>query len=171
MRAFMILAAAAVASAAQAQPSQSPLALAGPDAEGSTNVVRRGSGDARPGPAANFTGQVTVRSPFRVAGSSRVGGATVSFAPGARSAWHSHPLGQTLVVTEGCGWTQVKGGSVEQICAGDVAWVGPGEIHWHGATPTTAMTHVAISETAEGQGVQWLQKVTDAEYRHKNAHP
>ena len=172
MIAFTILPAAAVAFAAQAQSSQSPLTAPHSSAEGATNVVRRGSGEARPGPAANFTGQVTVHTPFRVSGSSRMGGATVSFAPGARSAWHSHPLGQTLVVTEGCGWTQVKGGSVEQICAGDVAWVGPGKVHWHGATPTSAMAHVAISETAEGQSVQWLQKVTDAEYRlTKNSRP
>jgi quercetin dioxygenase-like cupin family protein len=161
----MILGAAAIACAAQAQPSQPPLAAAGSGGEGATNVVRRASGAPTPGPAANFTGQVTVRGSFRLPGSSRASGATVSFAPGARSAWHSHPLGQTLVVTEGCGWTQVRGGKVEEICAGDVAWVGPGQVHWHGATPTSAMTHVAISETAEGQSVQWLQKVTAAEYR------
>lgn len=160
MKAIVILAVAGVASAAQAQPSHFP-----PSPEGVTNVVRRASGLPTPGPATNFTGQVTVRSPFRLPGTSRVGGATVSFARGARSAWHSHPQGQTLVVTEGCGWTQVRGGQVEQICAGDVAWVGPGQVHWHGATPTSAMTHVAISESAEGQSVQWLQKVTDEEYR------
>lgn len=165
MRAFMIMAAVAVAFAAQARPSQSSVAETRSGAGGVTNIVPRGSGDARPGPAANFTGQVTVRGAFRLSGGSRVGGATVSFAPGSRSAWHVHPLGQTMVVTEGCGWTQVKGGPVEQICAGDVAWVGPGEAHWHGATPTTPMTHVAISESAEGESVQWLQRVTDAEYR------
>jgi len=159
MKISVIFAAAGVAFAAQAQPPPDPAA------EGVTNVARARSGEARPGPPANFTGQVSVRSAFRLEGTSRVGGATVSFAPGARSAWHVHPHGQTLVVTEGCGWTQVKGGKVEQICAGDVAWVGPGVMHWHGATPTSAMTHVAISETAEGQTVRWLQKVTDAEYR------
>jgi quercetin dioxygenase-like cupin family protein len=161
----MIVGAVAIACGAQAQPFQAPLPAANSGAEGATNVVRRASGAPTPGPAANFTGQVTVRSAFRLPGGSRVGGATVSFSPGARSAWHSHPRGQTLIVTEGCGWTQVKGGMVEQICAGDVAWVGPGEVHWHGATPNSPMTHVAISESVGGESVQWLQKVTDAEYR------
>ena len=86
------------------------------------------------------------------------------FSPGARSAWHRHPLGQTLIVTEGCGWTQVEGGPVEKICAGDVAWVGPGEKHWHGATKTTRMTHVTASESVEGLNVEWLEHVPNDVY-------
>lgn len=130
----------------------------------SQRVWRKGSPPIAVGPVANFTGTVRVIAPFRGSGGSRLGGATVTFAPGARSAWHRHPMGQVLVVTEGCGWTQAEGRPIEKICAGDVAWIGPGEKHWHGATPTTAMTHVAASESIEGQSVEWLEKVSDAEY-------
>lgn len=126
-----------------------------------SRVVRKGSGPVTSGSAANFTGSVRVSAPVDGAGGSRIGGATVTFEPGARSAWHRHASGQTLVVIEGCGWTQRDGGPVERICAGDVATVAPGEKHWHGATATTAMTHVALSE---GPGVEWLGKVGDAEY-------
>ncbi|HEX8239693.1 MAG TPA: carboxymuconolactone decarboxylase family protein [Allosphingosinicella sp.] len=127
-------------------------------------IWRKGSPPVTAGPAANFTGIVRVIAPFQGTGRSRLGGATVSFQPGARSAWHRHPLGQLLVVTEGCGWTQAEGGPIERICAGDVAWIGPGEKHWHGATPTMPMSHVAASESVEGQNVEWLEKVSDAEY-------
>lgn len=124
-------------------------------------IVRKGSGPVSSGSSTNFTGSVRVSGPVKGAGTSRIGGATVSFEPGARTAWHRHVSGQTLIVTEGCGWTQREGGAVERICAGDVATVAPGEKHWHGATATTAMIHVALSETG---GVQWLEKVGDAEY-------
>ncbi|HEV2703218.1 MAG TPA: cupin domain-containing protein [Steroidobacteraceae bacterium] len=90
--------------------------------------------------------------------------AYVTFEPGARSAWHTHPLGQTLIVTAGCGWTQCEGGPIVEIRAGDVVWCPPDHKHWHGATPTTAMTHIAVTETLNGIGVNWLQKVTDEEY-------
>ena len=124
-------------------------------------IVRKGSGPVTIGSATNFTGSVRVSAPIVGAGASRIGGATVSFEPGARTAWHRHMSGQMLVVTEGCGWTQRDGGPVERFCAGDVAIVAAGEKHWHGATATSAMTHVALSE---GDGVEWLEKVGDAEY-------
>lgn len=130
-----------------------------PPAEG-LRIWRKGSTSITSGPAANFTGSVRVVAPFSGNGGSRISGATVMFEPGARTAWHRHPLGQTLVVTEGCGWVQRERGPIGKICAGDVVSIAPGEKHWHGATPTTAMTHVALSEG----GVEWLEKVSDEEY-------
>lgn len=129
-----------------------------------TQIWRKGSPPITAGPAENFTGAVQVLAPYRGTGGSRLRGATVMFQPGARSAWHRHALGQALIVTEGCGWTQAEGGPIERICAGDVAWIGPGEKHWHGATPTTAMTHVTASESVDGQNVEWLEQVSDEEY-------
>jgi quercetin dioxygenase-like cupin family protein len=131
---------------------------------GATTIWRKGAPPITSGPAENFTGSAQVMAPFRATGGSRLGGATVMFQPGARSAWHRHPLGQTMIVIEGCGWTQAEGGPIEKICAGDVAWIPPGVKHWHGATPTTAMTHVAASEAVEGQKVEWFEKVSDEEY-------
>lgn len=124
-------------------------------------IIRKGSGTASAGAASNFTGAVRVTAPFSGAGGARVRGATVRFEPGARSAWHIHERGQTLVVIEGCGWTQREGGLIERICAGDVVMLPPGEKHWHGATASSSMTHVALSE---GTGVEWLEHVSDAEY-------
>jgi len=95
----------------------------------------------------------------------RVAGASVTFEPGARTAWHTHPLGQTLIVTAGCGWLQRLGGPVEEIQPGDVVWFAPGEKHWHGATPTNAMTHIAIQEKLDGKVVDWMKHVTDEQYR------
>ena len=95
----------------------------------------------------------------------RVRGASVTFEPGARTAWHTHPLGQTLIVTAGCGWVQREGGPVEEIRPGDVVWFEPGEKHWHGATATTGMTHIAIAEALDGKVVDWMEKVSDAQYR------
>jgi quercetin dioxygenase-like cupin family protein len=95
---------------------------------------------------------------------SRVSCASVTFEPGARSAWHTHPLGQTLIVTAGCGWTQCEGEPIFEIRAGDVIWCPPGHKHWHGATPTTAMTHIAVQEALDGKNVNWMEKVTDEEY-------
>ncbi len=149
---------AAVGAVAHAQPRSS--------AEPSTEVYRPGSSPMRGGEASHFLGDVKVEAHFRGAKPARVGASSVTFAPGARSAWHAHPFGQTLIVTKGCGLTQARGGKVERICAGDVAWIGPGQQHWHGATPTSAMTHVAVSETARGQEVVWSRHVTEAEYRH-----
>jgi len=95
----------------------------------------------------------------------RIGGAIVTFEPGARTAWHTHPLGQTLIVTSGFGWVQREGGPVEEIRPGDVVWFEPGEKHWHGASLTTAMSHVAIAEALNGKAVDWMEKVTDKQYR------
>ncbi|PHY19936.1 carboxymuconolactone decarboxylase family protein [Caulobacter sp. BP25] len=117
------------------------------------------------GPAATFTGAVTVTSPFKGTGQARLGGATVAFKPGARSNWHSHPLGQLLIVTAGEGLVQAEGGPVRRMKAGDVVWTGPGVKHWHGAAPTSAVTHVAVAEALDGKSVTWLGPVSDAEYR------
>jgi quercetin dioxygenase-like cupin family protein len=95
----------------------------------------------------------------------RVGGAIVTFEPGARTAWHTHPLGQTLIVTSGCGWVQREGGPIEEIHPGDLVWFEPGEKHWHGATPQTAMTHIAIAEALDGKAVDWMEKVTNEQYK------
>lgn len=116
------------------------------------------------GPADWFTGTATITPLFDPKGPSQVGAALVRFEPGARTAWHKHPLGQRLVVTEGSGWTQVEGGPVEVIRAGDVVWCPPGVRHWHGATPTTAMAHIAIQESHNGSPVTWMEHVTDADY-------
>lgn len=149
------------ASAANAPGSASGSA----PAQARTQVQRKGSAPITQGAASTFIGTVQVTAPYRLSGSSRLGGATVSFSPGARTAWHRHPLGQALVVTEGCGWTQAEGEPVEKICAGDVAWIGPGQRHWHGATSSSAMTHVTASESVEGQNVEWLEHVSDEVYR------
>ena len=108
-----------------------------------------------------------IDAPFAGEDPARVGGATVTFEPGARTAWHTHPLGQTLIVTSGLGWVQREGGPVEEIRPGDIVWFAPGEKHWHGATSTTAMTHVAIAEKLNGSPVDWMEKVTDEQYLHK----
>jgi quercetin dioxygenase-like cupin family protein len=116
------------------------------------------------GPAEYFTGAVRIDAQFQARDPGRAGGAIVTFEPGARSAWHTHPLGQTLIVTFGCGWTQIWGGPIEQILPGDVVWCPPGVRHWHGATPTHAMTHVAIAEMLDGKVVDWMEHVSDAQY-------
>lgn len=117
------------------------------------------------GPADYFTGAATITPLFDATGPSQVGAALVRFEPGARTAWHTHPLGQRLVVTEGTGWTQVEGSPVEEIRAGDVVWCPPNVRHWHGATPTAAMAHIAIQESQNGSPVQWMEHVTDEQYR------
>ncbi len=109
-------------------------------------VTRAGSQPSAKGPADYFTGTVRIDAPFQATTPGRAGGATVTFEPGARTAWHTHPLGQTLIVTAGSGWVQREGGPIEEIRPGDIVWFAPGEKHWHGATPTTAMTHIAIAE-------------------------
>ena len=117
------------------------------------------------GPADWFTGTVRIEPLFQAPDPAFVQGASVTFEPGARTAWHTHPLGQTLLVTAGVGWAQQEGGPVEEIRPGDVVWFPPNEKHWHGATPTTAMTHIAIQEKLDGKVVDWLEHVTDAQYR------
>ncbi|MES2613293.1 MAG: cupin domain-containing protein [Pseudomonadota bacterium] len=127
-------------------------------------ITRNGTQPSARGPVDYFTGSVRVDSPFQAEGPARVGGGHVTFEPGARTAWHTHPLGQTLLVTSGVGLVQRWGGPVQEIRPGDVVWIPPGEKHWHGATPTTAMGHYAIAERLDGKSVDWLEKVTDAQY-------
>jgi quercetin dioxygenase-like cupin family protein len=133
--------------------------------ENRMDIKRNGSNATTPGPADYFTGRVRLDTPFKAEPPGRAGGAIVTFEPGARTAWHTHPLGQTLIVTAGLGWAQREGGPIEEIRPGDVIWFPPGEKHWHGATERTAMTHVAIAEAENGSPVTWLEQVTDEEYR------
>ena len=128
------------------------------------DVKRSGSQPSAQGPANYFTGAVRIDAPFAGTGEARVAGATVTFEPGARTAWHTHPFGQTLLVMAGCGWAQRDGGPVEIIRPGDIVWFEPAEKHWHGATPTTSMTHIAIAERENGSPVTWLEQVTDEQY-------
>ncbi len=127
-------------------------------------IRRSGAEASGQGPAAWFTGSVRVDPLFSPPEPARVAGALVTFEPGARTAWHTHPLGQTLVVTAGLGWAQREGGPVEEIRPGDVVWFAPGEKHWHGATARTAMSHIAIQERLDGKAVDWLEQVSDAQY-------
>lgn len=129
------------------------------------DIHRNGSQPSGQGPAEWFTGRVRIDPLFTAPDPARVAGASVTFEPGARTAWHTHPLGQTLIVTAGRGWVQRDGGPVEEIRPGDVIWFAPGEKHWHGATATTAMTHIAIQERLDGKAVDWLEQVEEAQYR------
>ncbi len=129
------------------------------------DIKRSGSQPSGKGPAEYFTGMVRIDPLFEAPDPARVAGASVTFEPGARTAWHTHPLGQTLIVTAGCGRAQRWGGPIEDIHPGDVIWFEPGEKHWHGAAPTTAMTHIAIQERLAGLAVDWMEKVSDEQYR------
>jgi quercetin dioxygenase-like cupin family protein len=123
--------------------------------------------DSRPsakGPADWFTGTVRIDPVFEAPEPARAAGASVTFEPGARTAWHTHPLGQTLIVVSGVGRVQRSGGPIEEIRPGDVVWFAPGEKHWHGASPTTAMTHIAVQEKLDGKVVEWMEHVTDEQY-------
>ncbi|MBV6692848.1 (R)-mandelonitrile lyase [Serratia quinivorans] len=128
-------------------------------------IQRSGSQPSRPGPEDYFTGKVRIDAPFAGSEPARVGGATVTFEPGARTAWHTHPLGQTLIVTQGRGWIQVWGEEVQEMNQGDIVWIPEDVKHWHGATPETAMTHIAIAESLNGSPVDWLEQVSDAQYQ------
>jgi len=128
-------------------------------------IRRSGSQASGKGPADWFTGMVRIDPLFAATAPARAAGNAVTFEPGARTAWHTHPLGQTLIVTMGCGRAQREGGPIEEIRPGDVVSFAAGEKHWHGAAPTTAMTHIAIQEALDGKAVEWLEKVTDGQYR------
>jgi len=129
------------------------------------DIKRNGSRPSQKGPQDWFTGVVRIDPLFQAPEPARASGAYVTFEPEARTAWHTHPLGQTLIVTAGLGWVQREGDSVEEIRAGDVVWFPPGLKHWHGASATTAMTHIAIQESLDGKNVEWMEKVRDEQYR------
>ena len=167
-RRTLLCLALAVPAAAQAPqpPAASPATPAAASAEPAAIVITRSG--ARPsgkGPVEHFTGAVRIDPLFLAKEPSRTLSSCVTFEPGARTAWHTHPLGQRLVVLWGCGLVQRWGGPVEEIRPGDVVWIPPGVKHWHGATPTTAMTHIAIHEQLNGKAVDWLEKVSDEQYQ------
>jgi len=132
-------------------------------------ILRAGQRPVIDGPAANFTGKATIDRQVRPDASKRAMGSMVSFEPGARTAWHTHPLGQTLVVTSGCGWVQSEGGKVEEIRAGDVVWTPANVKHWHGAQADAAMSHYAIVEPLNGSSAEWMEKVSDEQYASHGA--
>jgi 4-carboxymuconolactone decarboxylase len=144
-----------LASGAQSQTSKDP---------GAIRIMRSGSQASRQGPAENFTGSVRVDPLFQATAPARASGALVTFAPGARTAWHTHPLGQILIVTAGTGRVQRWGDPVEEIHQGDVVWIPPGQKHWHGAAPNSSMAHIAVVEQLDGKSVEWMEKVSDAQY-------
>jgi quercetin dioxygenase-like cupin family protein len=129
------------------------------------DIKRNGSRPSQKGPEDWFTGTVRIDPLFQPQDPARTGAGQVTFEPGARTAWHTHPLGQTLIVTAGLGWVQREGGPIEEIRPGDVVWFPPGLKHWHGASPTTAMTHIAVHESLNGKNVDWMEKVNDEQYR------
>ena len=128
-------------------------------------ITRIGSQASAIGPGDWFTGAVRIDPLFQPNDARRGAAANVTFEPGARTAWHTHPLGQTLIITSGCGWAQREGGAIEEIHPGDVVWFDAGEKHWHGAAPTTGMTHIAIQENLNGKVVDWMEKVSEEQYR------
>lgn len=128
------------------------------------DITRAGSQASTAGSAEYFTGRVRVDPLFQAPSPARVASAAVTFEPGARTAWHTHPLGQTLIVTSGVGCAQRWGGAIEEIRPGDLVWFAPGEKHWHGASPTTALTHIALQEQLDGKAVDWMEHVTDDQY-------
>lgn len=127
-------------------------------------ILRAGSRPSGPGPADYFTGRVRIDPLMNPFDPARVQGALITFEPGARTAWHTHPLGQTLIVTAGLGRCRREGGPIEVIRPGDVVWFAPGERHWHGAAPDVALSHIAVQEVADGRAVDWLEPVSDADY-------
>ena len=150
--------------AAGAGVAQSPN-VATQGRNGTMQITRGGSQPSRKGPAEYFTGTARIDPLFQAPDPARVGAGSVTFEPGARTAWHTHPLGQTLIITSGLGWVQREGGPIEEVRPGDVVWFPPGLKHWHGATPTTAMTYIAIQESLNGKNVDWMDKVSDEQYR------
>jgi quercetin dioxygenase-like cupin family protein len=150
---------------AQANPAgaAAPPTASGPDPQ-TIIITRSGSQPSRQGPAEYFTGFVRIDPLFQAKDPSRTSGSYVTFEPSARSAWHTHPLGQTLIVTAGTGWVQQEGGEKQEIKPGDVIWTPPGVKHWHGATATNGMTHIAIQEQVDGKNVEWMEQVSDEQY-------
>ena len=159
---FLLAAAASHANDGASMIAGNPLAE---QARKSQTILRAGSQPSAKGPADYFTGSVRIDPLFPANDTAHFSGGYVTFEPGARSAWHTHPTGQHLIVTAGLGWTQEWGGPVVEIRAGDVVWCPPGVKHWQGASPTTAMTHIALTGTNNGKNVAWMEKVTDEQYR------
>ncbi len=160
-RTFLMAAGAVLANPA----SQSASAWFNTRLENAMDITRVGTQPSAKGPADWFTGSVRIDRLFQAHEPARAAAASVTFEPGARTAWHTHPLGQTLIITAGCGWVQQEGGPVEEVHPGDVVWFPPGKRHWHGASPTTGMTHIAIQEQLDGKVVDWLEHVSDEQYR------
>jgi quercetin dioxygenase-like cupin family protein len=163
----------AITAAPHVAPSRDALAQPNPPVifkrgNETMQITRSGTQASAKGSSDYFTGAVRTDSRFQGTGAARVGGAFVTFEPGARTAWHTHPLGQTLIVTAGCGWIQVVGEPKEDIRPGDIVWIPAGEKHWHGATASTAVTHIAIAESLDGKAVDWLEKVSDEDYHRKS---
>jgi len=146
-----------------ASGSGAPQAASSDDSQ-TMKIMRGGSQPSQEAPAEYFTGSVRIHPLFAANHPSRTSGASVTFEPGARSAWHTHPLGQTLIVTAGAGWVQQAGGNKQEIKPGDVIWTPPGVKHWHGATVTNGMTHIAVQEWLDGKNVEWMEKVSEEEY-------
>jgi len=159
-------AAAGLVAAGGPAAAETPTPIAATTSRNETMEIKRnGSQPSGKGPADYFTGTVRIDPLFQSPDPARASGASVTFEPGARTAWHTHPLGQTLIVTSGLGHVQRWGGPIEEIRPGDVVWFPPGEKHWHGASPTTALTHIAVQEWLNGKAVDWMEKVSDEQYR------
>lgn len=150
-------------------PSSSAPATAQGNQSQKMTITRSGARASGKGPETNFTGNVSIEPLFPANSPARTSGASVTFEPGARSAWHTHPLGQTLIVTSGTGWVQQEGGEKQEIKPGDVIWTPPGVKHWHGATATDRMTHIAIQEALGGKVVEWMEKVSNEQYKGKTS--
>jgi len=163
-RRFLLAAAGAIAVVARIAAGAAET-LTTTSARADMEIKRNGSQPSRRGAAEWFTGGVWIDPLFQAPDPARVGAGRVTFEPGARTAWHTHPLGQTLIIVSGLGWVQRDGGPIEEVRPGDVVWFPPGLKHWHGATPATAMTHIAIQESLNAKNVDWLEKVSDEQYR------
>jgi quercetin dioxygenase-like cupin family protein len=159
----LALLASACAQTSAATGPGAPPAASGGDSQ-TLRIARSGARPVSEGPAENFTGAVRIETLFQASEPARAAGAAVTFAPGARTAWHTHPLGQTLIVTAGAGRVQRWGGPIQEIRPGDVVSISPNEKHWHGASPDAAMTHIAVQENLDGEVVTWMEKVSDAQY-------
>jgi quercetin dioxygenase-like cupin family protein len=167
MSLFLFASAAAHANQARAASGSGASPVASSEDSQAISITRSGSQPSGKGPAEYFTGSVRIDPLFKANDPSRTSGARVTFEPGARTAWHNHPLGQILIVTAGSGWVQQWGGPIEEIRQGDVVWIPPAKKHWHGATVITGMTHIAIQEQLDGKVVEWMEKVSDEQYSGK----
>ena len=165
MSLFLLASASTRANEARAASASGTPPVVSSEASQTISITRSGSQPSAKGPAEYFTGSVRVDPLFKANDPSRTSGALVTFEPGARSAWHTHPVGQMLIVTAGSGWVQQWGGQIEEIRQGDVVRIPPGQKHWHGATATTGMTHIAIQEQLDGKAAEWMEKVSDEQYR------